>query len=557
MMFGKRQKRVSSAQKDSLRAAFPKVESRLRLRSIKSLLRSESGGMAIIYALCLVPLLAFAGLALDYSRGSLGQSRLQSALDAAGLSVARLPADTRTEEIEQKALEWMKASLADKGLDDIELTARKIGANAERIRLEAHSKVDMTLSRVIRTEPFKISAATEIALGKDTFEIVLVLDNSGSMVQDPDGNPEPDPTKWKLTRLKEAATSFINYLDERVPDKDQLKVSVVPFSGVVKVGKEYKNAPWMDLTGSSPINKEIFIGGNPSRFDLFTKMGVQWAGCVESRPMKVGSITVDYDVSETPPNPYYPETLFVPYFEPDTPDGDFISDYLLKHNLEELDSDHDYLPDQTTSDDWDDHVKNVTKYVDIGKHWETWGPNAGCRMAPILRLTSKMKDVRKRLEEMVDAGSTNINMGLMWGWHSLSPSPPFADGKPYFTRNLHKIVILMTDGQNSYEKVASPDETHYIGYGYWKSGRIGGKAGETSPTRTNIMNQRLALLCTEMKKKGIQLYTMRVEFGTGVDPLLQGCATSPDMYYNVDDSAKLEEVFKDIGKKIAQLRIAK
>lgn len=561
-MFVKRQAQAIRATEGRARlTSTPHGSDRLfGSQSVRALVQDEAGGTAIIYAFALIPLLGFAGLALDYSRGSLGQVRLQSALDSAGLSVGQLPPDTPVAEVEQRARDWVRIALAGKGLDDINLSASIIG---ERIRLVADSKVDMTLSRVIRTDPFHISAATEIVWNKDKFEIALVLDNSNSMTEKPNGDEETDAAKQKLTRLKEAATSLTNYLEKRIPS-DRLKISIVPFSGLVNVGKEYKDAPWIDREGLSPLNKEIFDEEKVSRLTLFNNMGVEWGGCVESRPMQIGGVTVNYDIRDTPPNSAYPETLFVPFFRPDLPDEDWAEKYQEETGIQLITDDYDdkddYLPDQINSNDWEARKRNRHKYVDVGNHWATWGPNNGCREAPILRLTSNMDDVRNRLGQMVGVGSTNINMGLMWGWHLLSPQGPFADGAPYTTPNLHKIVILMTDGQNSYENSDSIEESRYLAYGFWKSGRIGGSAGETSKQRTARMDARMGLLCTEMKNSGIEIYTIRVEYEVGIDTDLRNCASEDDdgvLYYDVKDSAQLGEVFIDIAKKITQLRIAK
>jgi hypothetical protein len=39
--------------------------------------------------------------------------------------------------------------------------------------------------------------------------------------------------------------------------------------------------------------------------------------------------------------------------------------------------------------------------------------------------------------------------------------------------------------------------------------------------------------------------------------LLKNCATSPDMYYEVDQASQLNAVFKSIAQKLATLRLAK
>jgi hypothetical protein len=60
-----------------------------------------------------------------------------------------------------------------------------------------------------------------------------------------------------------------------------------------------------------------------------------------------------------------------------------------------------------------------------------------------------------------------------------------------------------------------------------------------------------------MKKKNIVIYTVRVEVSTGSSSLLQGCATTPDKFYDVQNVAQLGSVFDAIARSIDNLRISK
>ena len=66
---------------------------------------------------------------------------------------------------------------------------------------------------------------------------------------------------------------------------------------------------------------------------------------------------------------------------------------------------------------------------------------------------------------------------------------------------------------------------------------------------------RLALLCTNMKNAGIVIYTVRVEVKTGSSSLLQNCATTPEMFYDVQSASNLSAVFSAIAGSIENLRI--
>ena len=79
----------------------------------------------------------------------------------------------------------------------------------------------------------------------------------------------------------------------------------------------------------------------------------------------------------------------------------------------------------------------------------------------------------------------------------------------------------------------------------------------SSSTRTQKMNERLALLCENIKKKDIVLYTVRVEVKSGDSALLRNCATDPDKFYDVQNVSQLGAAFDAIAGSIDNLRITK
>jgi Flp pilus assembly protein TadG len=495
-----------------------------------SFCRDDSGSVAAVFAAALIPLLGLSGFALDYARASLGKAQLQAAVDAAGLAVAHLPRNTPVAEVEKKAQEWVNTNLAGKSLGPVTVKAQKVGTS---IVFTASTTVDLTLLKILREGPVEVAAGNEVSWDLGKVEIALVLDNTGSMVQN--GSP-------KLANLKTAAKSLIDQLEDAATDPKQVKVGVVPFSMTVKVGSEYQTASWMDTTGASPINKEIFWNANPNRFTLLQNMGVTWGGCIEVRPSP-------HDVQESPPDAATPATLYVPFFAPDEPDS---SSYF-----------NNYLPDEVSSSStWQKKQGWVDKYdqapISGTNYWTgyKYGPNAGCSLVPLLRLTSDMSTVRAKIDSMTAVGETNIPVGLIWGWHMLSPNAPFKDGVAYNTPDLTKFVILMTDGENTNIESGNNNHSLYSSLGYIWQNRLGITSGDAE-TRTAAMDGKLATLCTNVKATGIQIFTVRVEVNSGSSSLLENCASSKDMFYNVANSADLNSVFSKIGDKITQLRLSK
>ena len=168
-----------------------------------------------------------------------------------------------------------------------------------------------------------------------------------------------------------------------------------------------------------------------------------------------------------------------------------------------------------------------------------------------------MTTVKSKLNAMVAAGDTEIPLGMMSGWHVLSPNAPFADGSAYGTANTVKIVVLVTDGQNTYGTgMNGTDNSEYTALGYVWQNRWTSSANPY-PDPPSYLDDRLAKVCTNMKNAGMIIYTVPVEVtDTGIKSLLQTCASSADKYIDVASSSQLQAAFSNIAGSISALRLA-
>ena len=179
-------------------------------------------------------------------------------------------------------------------------------------------------------------------------------------------------------------------------------------------------------------------------------------------------------------------------------------------------------------------------------------------MEPLQRLTTKSADILAAIDNMVAIGNTHINVGLQWGWHTLSPNAPFRDGVAYDDADWSKVVVLLTDGNNENACGNEDDESYYSGYGYSWQNRFG-TTSTSSSKRTAALDGRLDELCDNMKAEnvGIVIYTVRVEVTNGSSDVLEGCASEPDNFKEVANVSDLEETFTNIGGSIQKLRLSK
>jgi hypothetical protein len=106
----------------------------------------------------------------------------------------------------------------------------------------------------------------------------------------------------------------------------------------------------------------------------------------------------------------------------------------------------------------------------------------------------------------------------------ISPVAPFNAPAP--AQDLDKVIIILTDGDNTQNR--------------WSS-------------TASVIDARTSKACDNIKAANIKLYTVRVIDGNVT--LLKGCATKPEMYYDVQQAVQLNSVFSSIAQNLANLRI--
>jgi Flp pilus assembly protein TadG len=147
-------------------------------------------------------------------------------------------------------------------------------------------------------------------------------------------------------------------------------------------------------------------------------------------------------------------------------------------------------------------------------------------LAPITPLTSDWTALTNAINGMTPVGNTNVTIGANWGMATLTPGVPFTGAKPFNTPRLQKYMILLTDGENTQNRFT---------------------------TSGSAIDERTKLACQSAKDAGIRIYTVRVINGDRT--LLQNCATTPSMYYEVSSASQLTPVFQQIAREISQIRL--
>src|SRR5215212_2385820 len=280
-----------------------------RMRGVmKRFLFETKGSVAVIAAFCFVAVAICAGTALDFARASRQRQALSAAVDAAALALATSKV-TDTGQLENLAKEYIKSNFSSVVYNGSEPDLN-VEIEDDRVAITARQTMPTTLMKLARINTMNLQTYAEALRGGSNVEVVLVLDNTGSM--DHDG---------KLESLQSAATELTDTLFGSETNSDSVKMAIVPFSLSVNVVPQYKSESWLDQNGLNAISHLNFSDSskhNSWAWGQFANM--EWNGCVEQRKAASG---IDYDIDDTVPTTDDPDTLFPFYFAPDEPtDGD-------------------------------------------------------------------------------------------------------------------------------------------------------------------------------------------------------------------------------------------
>jgi len=197
---------------------------------------ARSGAVAMIFALSLIPLLIAAGLAIDMGRAYIVKQRLTATTDAAGLAIGTAIGTGRSEAQLQTVFDnFIAANFPSGELGTI--TSTNFTYDGEIITVAAQVEVEMTFMKIIRIDSLTVGATSQITRQEDTIEVVLVLDNTGSM-----------NFGGRIFDLKDAANSLVDILFGTGSTSTQVKVALVPFAATVNIGTD--NTSYMSSTQS-------------------------------------------------------------------------------------------------------------------------------------------------------------------------------------------------------------------------------------------------------------------------------------------------------------------
>ena len=184
--------------------------------------RDRSGGVALLFAVGLLPMLGLAGGAIDYTLAGGRKVRLQNAVDSATLAATRtVTANSIAAQVTDVVRKYINAN-TDFGPSVALDVTLDIGARSVKVVATLSHKP--YLLPIIGISSIPIGAESSSQLGRAYLEVALVLDNSGSMAGS------------RITTLRSAANDLMKKVLGMAYIQGDAKVAVVPFASMVNVG---------------------------------------------------------------------------------------------------------------------------------------------------------------------------------------------------------------------------------------------------------------------------------------------------------------------------------
>jgi hypothetical protein len=160
----------------------------------------------------------------------------------------------------------------------------------------------------------------------------------------------------------------------------------------------------------------------------------------------------------------------------------------------------------------------------------------------LTKLSSDWAALKTNIDAMTANGTTNQQIGVMWGWLSLLQQLPLSAPAEDVNYQYKKIVVLLSDGDNTANRTYPWD----------------GSGGYPPQTTINAIDARQKMLCDNAKAAGVTIYTIQVNTdGTANSDVMSYCASSASNFFSTTSASGISAAFSSISGSLTRLRISK
>lgn len=498
----------------------------------KRYIRETGAAIAIMFGLMAPLLVAVTGVSIDLAQAYLVKQRLSQALDAAALAGAAAASDEAG--IRQRILDFFRANYPE---SEIGFTfVPSVQVVGDEIFVSGKAVYETMFLRIIGVKFMDVTAKTTVLREVQGLEVVLVLDNTGSM-----------STNNNISHLKTATSEFINIMFAATSNPNFVRIGMVPYSNSVRIGRYGLG---QKPNGSTYADGEKFVT-LPSGVNYTTSWSSSsgWYGCV------VEHKDTGYNSSATHVSNSYGQLWRsgtswnghgwnAASGSNDPYDYDVLDNYEGPWDIYMYGKVISQGQQCSGSGYSSSRCTNCTGYNSTCNstycYCRNSRPNQGCPYAYVMPITSDQDALLANVETMQPEGNTLGNIGMAWGARLISPEAPFEEANEWEDPYWKKAIIMMTDGDNTLNGTYSS---------YWFTSR-----NDMTVTK---FNNRFAETCQALKDKGVTIYT--VTFYSGINEntkdYYRECASSEDQYFDAPTTDDLIDVFKRIARELSHLHI--
>jgi Flp pilus assembly protein TadG len=216
--------------------------------------------------------------------------------------------------------------------------------------------------------------------------------------------------------------------------------------------------------------------------------------------------------------------------------------------------------------------------------------NNPCLNSQLMPLTDSKSAMNTAIDAMQAQGSSAGQVGIAWGWYTLSPDFGLWSGisvpASYTAPKTRKVAILMSDGEynsayckgvisgkpynnswsgNDFDHInCAPDNDPTYNAATYPPLPFGSTPAQTTIYNTTAKEKSVYVqskaLCAAMKAKGIEIYTIEFlldsSYPDRVD-VLASCATDASHRVTASSNSELQTAFAKIASTLTDMRVAK
>jgi len=485
--------------------------------------KSERGNIGLLGALSILPVIVCVGAAIDFERGLNAETQLQSALDSATLYATAYATD-HTNATNAQLVALAKPYLTSNYEDaaDATITAFSLVDNGNSITGLATIQYKTYFMAVAGYDTLSLNADSTVQKGGINLEVSLVLDNTNSM-----NHANPQTGNTAISDLKSAAAKFVAKVMPPTQGVYYTKIAMVPYNNSVNLGSATMAAAARGAIKNGNAQKK------PGRaLEQFNTSPTYYASyssnCQNYSPSSTAACQITLPVTNC-------------------------------------------VTERTGGEAYTD--------ASLSAHPAGWNyANAstnGCTAAPVVPLTTSAGTLTAAVDTMSAGGSTGGQIGVAWGWYTLSPNVGIWSGSSVpasyskLTANdatkVRKVMILMTDGEynsaycngviSGYDTTNGTAGNPY----YWSVVGSGDPADHIgcAPTNGGSYTQADAM-CSAIKAAGIEIFVITFQLDRSYSQRVNftnNCAT--DSNHVIDaDTMSLDGAFDSLGNRILAMRIS-